>query len=118
MSPIRLALAIATAGALVQCNAARSRECDKFLSAIKPMEEGTPTPEAIDRVRQDVESAKFEDQPLNIYAKNYTETLSVLSSTLKLQAAPSPPDGTDGVIKTKLKEAHTDQVDVARYCAQ
>jgi hypothetical protein len=118
MSPVRLALVIAAVGALAHCSAERARECDKFLSAMKPLEEGTPSSEMVDRVRQEVDGVKFEDQPLSIYAKNYSDGLSVLSATLKLQASPEPPDGTDGVIKTKLKEARTDQVDVARYCAQ
>jgi hypothetical protein len=118
MSPIRLALAIAAAGVLAHCNADRSRECDKFLAAMKPLDQGTPSAETVDRVRQEVDAIKFDTQPLSIYAKNYSEGLSVLSATLKLQAGPEPPDGTDGVIMTKLKEARTDSVDVARYCAQ
>ncbi len=118
MSPVRLALAIAAIGPLAHCNPQRGQECDKFLSTIKPLDDGMPTVELVDRVHQEMDAIKFDDNPLSIYAKNYTDRLSVLSGTLRLQASPEPPDGTDDVIKNKLKEARTDRTDVARYCAQ
>jgi len=64
---------------------------------------------------------QFQDQPLAVYAKNYRATLTVLSSTLKLQATAGPdgpPDGTADVIKQNLKDARTDYDDVSRYCSQ
>jgi hypothetical protein len=103
---------------LLACNTERKQECDKFLSAMKPLDEVQPTADAVDRVHRDVTSIAFQDQPLGVYAKNYGTTLTVLSSTLKLKATPSPPDGTDDVIKENLKEAKTDRDDVQRYCSR
>ena len=60
----------------------------------------------------------FQDSTLGIYAKNYGETLIVLSNTLALKEGASPPDGTDEVIKQNLAKARTDASDVRRYCAQ
>jgi hypothetical protein len=100
------------------CNAERKEECEKFLAAMKPLDQGTPTAELVDRVEKDVGAIQFQDQPLGVFAKNYRATLTVLSNTLKLQASPSAPDGTDDVVKTKVKEARTDKDDTARYCSQ
>jgi hypothetical protein len=106
-------------GATLGCNQERKQECDRFLAAMKPLEEGTPTPEAVDRVRQDVEGLNLQDQPLHIYATNYAQTLTVLASTMRLNADPAAaPDGTIDVIRTHLKAARTDREDVARYCAE
>lgn len=107
-------------GAIVvlSCNPQRKQECDKFLGAMKPLDEGSPTADVVDRVRQEVQALNLEDQPLHIYATNYENTLTVLSSTLRLKEDPSAPDGTDDVIKARLKEARTDSEDVRRYCAQ
>ncbi|HXN33439.1 MAG TPA: hypothetical protein VN894_16335 [Polyangiaceae bacterium] len=120
MATIRLVAMIVVVGATAgaSCNQQRKQECDKFLAAMKPLDEGTPSAEVVDRVRQDVQALNLEDQPLHIYATNYQNTLTVLSSTLRLKADPSAPDGTDEVIKTHLKEARTDRDDVGRYCAQ
>jgi hypothetical protein len=100
------------------CNAERKQECDKLLGAMKPLEQGTPSADVVDGVSKQIDSMSFQDATLGIYAKNYKRTLTVLSSTLKLKASPSPPDGTDDVIKQKLTSARTDAGDVARYCAQ
>jgi hypothetical protein len=107
-------------GGLAGCNAQRTKECDSFLSAMAPMQEGTPTAEAVDRAHDEVGALEFQDQPLREYATNYKNTLTVLSSTLKLKASAGPdgpPDGTEDVIKKNLKEARTDREDIARYCA-
>jgi hypothetical protein len=114
-----LVLVLVGGGAALACNQERRQECDRFLAAMKPLEEGTPTPEAVDRVRQDVEGLNLQDQPLHIYATNYTQTLTVLASTMRLNADPAAaPDGTIDVIRTRLKAARTDREDVARYCAE
>ena len=100
------------------CDSERKQECSQFLSAMKPLEDGTPSADTVDSVSKQVAAVKFQDQPLGVYAKNYAATLTVLSNTLKLKAGGSPPDGTDDVIKQNLKEARTDREDVQRYCAQ
>ncbi len=112
-----MVIVVGAAGA-ASCNPQRKQECDKFLAAMKPLDEGTPSAEVVDRVRQDVQALNLEDQPLHIYATNYQNTLTVLATTLRLKEDPSAPDGTEGVIKTHLKEARTDREDVGRYCAQ
>jgi hypothetical protein len=100
------------------CDKERKAECDQFLTAMKPLDQGTPTSELVDSVAKQVDAIKLEDQPLVIYAQNYQAKLKVLSSTLKLKAGGSAPDGTDAVIQGKLKEARTDAADVQRYCEQ
>jgi hypothetical protein len=109
---------VVTAMATPACSQERKQQCDKFLAAMKPLDEGTPSAEVVDRVRQEVQALNLEDQPLHIYATNYQNTLTVLASTLRLKADPSAPDGTDEVIKTHLREARVDREDVTRYCAQ
>ncbi len=107
--------------ALGACNQERKQECDKLLSAMSPLQTGTPTDEEVDRVNQGVRGIQLVDQPLGVYAKNYRATLTVLSNTLKLQSTAGPdgpPDGTNDVIKQNLNEARTDFDDVSRYCAQ
>jgi hypothetical protein len=99
------------------CNSERKQDCDKLLAAMKPLEQGTPSADAVDHVASEVAALPLQDQPLRIYAKNYGATLTVLSSTLRLKASPSPPDGTDDVIKQHLKAARTDREDVQRYCS-
>jgi hypothetical protein len=109
-------------GALVACNTERKQECEKFLSAASPIQsDNTPSGDTVDRLFQSMDSTQFQDEPLREYSKNYKATLTVLSNTLKLKATAGPdgpPDGTDDVIKTNLKEARTDVDDVSRYCAQ
>ncbi len=108
-------------GATYGCNEQRKQECDKFLAAVGPLEEGTPSSDVVDRVRTDVSAMAFQDEPLREYAKNYQATLAALGNTLRLkESAPNPdavPDGANDVIKKSLKEARTDQADIARYCA-
>jgi hypothetical protein len=112
-----LALAL-SALAASGCDNERKQECSQFLSAMKPLDNGTPSAETVDNVSKQVASLKFQDQPLSVYAVNYRKTLDVLSNTLKLKASGSAPDGTDDVIKKKLQEARTDRDDVQRYCSQ
>jgi hypothetical protein len=118
MSVVRwglLALSVLGAGG---CNEQRKQECDRFLAATKPLDQGTPTVEMVESVKKQVDGIQFTDQTLGIYAKNYKATLTVLSSTLQLKASPNPPDGTDDVIKKNLKSVRTDAADVQKYCAQ
>jgi hypothetical protein len=107
-------VAVVTSG----CDNERKQECSQFLSAMKPLDEGTPSADTVDTVAKQVAAIKFQDQPLGVYAENYGKTLKVLSNTLQLKASGSPPDGTDDVIKKNLKEARTDKDDVQRYCSQ
>ncbi len=112
---VALALvAVATSG----CDNERKQECSQFLSAMKPLDEGTPSADTVDAVSKQVATIKFQDQPLGVYAENYRKTLTVLSNTIKLKASGTAPDGTDDVIKKNLKEARTDKDDVQRYCSQ
>jgi hypothetical protein len=111
-------LALVVVGA-AGCNAERKQECDKFITAMGPMQGGPPSAEATDRVLADVSAIPFQDEPLQVYATNYKNTLTVLSNTLKLKdgAGPDgPPNGTNDVIKAKSKEARTDFDDISRYC--
>jgi hypothetical protein len=101
----------------IACNDQRKQECDRFLGAMKPLEKGTPTADLVDSVAKQVEALNLQDPTLAIYAKNYRATLVVLSSTLKLKAGPSAPDGTDSVVQQNLKAARTDASDAQRYCA-
>jgi hypothetical protein len=103
---------------LPSCDSPRKKECDAFLSAMKPLDEGMPSAELVDRVANSVGALHFQDQPHGVYAKNYKATLIVLANTIRLKSSPSPPDGTDDVIKARLKEARTDREDTARYCSQ
>ena len=113
-------LALGALGA-AGCNAERKEQCDKLLSAMKPLQADAPSGDEVDRVNQSVGGLQLTDQPLGVYAKNYRATLTVLSNTMKLQSTAGPdgpPDGTNDVIKQNLKEARTDYDDVSRYCAQ
>jgi hypothetical protein len=112
------------AAILAACNPERQAECGAFIAALKPLgaadsaDARTPSVDVVDRVDSDIAAIRFQDKPLEVFAKNYRATLNVLSSTLKLQAGPSPPDGTDDVVKAKVKEVRTQSDDAARYCAQ
>jgi hypothetical protein len=120
MTGIRWATAAAAAMVVVTsiaCNDQRKQECDRFLVAMKPLEKGTPSVDLVDSVATQVGALHLQDATLAIYAKNYQATLVVLSSTLKLKAGPSAPDGTDAVVQQNLKVARTDAEDAQRYCA-
>ena len=103
---------------IASCNPERQQECDKFVSTMKQIDEGSPSAATVDQVNKEVETLQLQDQPLQIYATNYRNTLSALSNTLRLNESSSPPDGTDDAIKTQLKIARTDSRDVQRYCSQ
>jgi hypothetical protein len=117
IKPITL-LVLCVAPIAAACNSQRKAECDKFLGTMAPLDDGTPGADAVERVRAAVDAIQFQDEPLREYARNYKNTLTVLSNTLKLKASPTPPDGTDDVIKAQLKAARTDKADIARYCSQ
>jgi hypothetical protein len=108
---------VGVAAVLAGCNAERKQDCDALLAAMKPLEQGTPSVEVVDGVSKQIAGLQLHDDTLRIYAKNYRETLGVLSSTIALKASANAPDGTDDVVKQKLKAARTDAADVARYCA-
>jgi hypothetical protein len=118
-----LAASLAT---LAGCDTQRKQDCDKFLSAMTPIGgsaagPAAPAADAIDGVHDAVAGMQFVDVPLREYATNYKNTLTVLSSTLKLKAAAGPdgpPNGTEDVIKQNVKDARTDYDDVTRYCSQ
>ncbi len=117
-----MVLALAAAAAAVTlpaCDEARKQECDQLLAAMKPIgTTGTPAGDVVDGVKKQVDALPLKNQALAVYAKNYGQTLTVLSATVKLKAGSAAPDGTDDVIKQKLKEARTDQDDVQRFCSK
>lgn len=104
--------------ALASCNPQRQQDCDKIVSTMKELDEGSPNAATVERVNSAVGALQLQDQPLQIYATNYRSTLTGLASSLRLNESPTAPDGTDDVIKRQLKEARTDIVDVQRYCSQ
>jgi hypothetical protein len=108
-------LALAT---LAGCNAERKQECNQLLTVMRPLETGSPGADVVDHAQAEVAAIQFQDQPLREYASSIRATLTTLSSTLKVQAGDSPPDGTDDLVKTKLKEARGERDDVTRYCAE
>ena len=59
-------VAMATFG----CDNERKQECSQFLSAMKPLDEGTPSADTVDSVNKQVAAIKFQDQPLGVYATN------------------------------------------------
>ncbi len=109
--------ALAFAGTL-GCNEERQRECGQFALSLKALDETQPGVESVGRARDAIGATQFQDEPLREYAKNTKATLTVLANTLELRSNPDAPDGTESVIKQKLKEARTERADVARYCAQ
>jgi hypothetical protein len=111
------AVPVMVIAASIGCNDLRKQECDRFLAAMKPLEKGTPSVDLVDSVARQIDALHLQDATLAIYAKNYQATLVVLSSTLKLKAGPSAPDGTDAVVQLNLKAARTDADDAQRYCA-
>ena len=111
-------LAAVVFGAAVACNAEKKQECDQVLTALKPLESPPPSADAVDRMRTALAAIQYQDQPLREYASSAKTTLQVLGNALETQAAPSPPDGTDDLVKARLKEALGERDDVARYCAQ
>ena len=111
-------LAAVAIGVVAGCNAERKQECDQFLGDMKPLESGTPSAESVARIQASIAAIQFQDEPLREYASNAKSTLQVLASSLETQATPTAPDGTDDLVKAKLKEALGERNDVARYCAQ
>lgn len=103
---------------LVGCNGTRKQECDQLISAMKPLTKGTPSVELVDIARRNIAAIQFQDEPLHEYASSTKTTLSTLSDTIRLQTTPSPPDGTDDLIKVKLKEVTGEIDEVTRYCAE
>ena len=103
---------------IASCNPQRQQDCEKIVSAMRELDEGAPNAAIVDQVNQQVQALQLQDQPLQIYAENYRNTLSGLSSSLRLNESSSAPDGTDDVIKSQLKIARADSRDVQRYCSQ
>jgi hypothetical protein len=117
-SKLRAAFAWGVLGTLASCNNMRKKECEQFLSAMRPLDEAAPAVDDVARMHEAIEHIQFEDQPLREFARSTKATLTVLSNTLALKDDPSRPDGTHEVIKAKLKEARTAKDDVLRYCSQ
>ena len=64
-----LALALAAgSGAVLSlaCDDTRKGECVKFLAAVKPLDEGTPSLETVQRVQKDLAATTFKDTPLDV----------------------------------------------------
>lgn len=116
MHAVRFAPAVLAT--LVSCNTTRKQECDQFLAAMQPLATGAPSVQLVDTATRAIAAIQFQDQPLREYASSTKATLTTLSETIRLQATPSPPDGTDDLVKTKLKEARGELGDVTRYCAE
>jgi hypothetical protein len=118
---VLLSLSLALSAA---CDEQRRRDCDALVVAMKPLdapngnEKALPTLETVDGVKKQVESMKVSDQTLGVHVRNYVKTLGVLASTVALKSSSSPPDGTDDVIRTNLKQARSVANDVKRYCAE
>lgn len=121
MSPMRsviLVLGVLGVLAVTGCNSERKQECDKFLSALKPIDDSSPSSSSLGRMKTDIAAIHFQDQPLSVYAQNYEHTLTVLEGTTKLKEGSSAPDGTNDLLKTQLKKARTDRDDIKWYCSQ
>lgn len=119
LSASRTALAAsAIAGTLsfVACDAQRQQECGKLQAALKPLGDA-PSAEAVRRAHDAVSAIQFTDEPLHEYAKSAAATMTVLANTMDLQADPSAPDGTNDVVKAKLRELAGEQAEVTRYCS-
>ena len=101
---------------LVACDAERQQECGKLQAAWKPLGEA-PSAETVKRVHDAVAAMQFQDEPLHEYAMSAAATMTVLANTMDLQADPSAPDGTNDVVKTKLKELAGEEAEVTRYCS-
>jgi hypothetical protein len=108
--------ATATAVVLVACDAERQQECGKLQAALKPLGDA-PSAEAVKRAQDAIAAIAFQDEPLREYAKGATATMTVLANTMELQADPSAPDGTNDVVKAKLKDLAGEQAEVTRYCS-
>ncbi len=110
------ALAIAGTLLLAACDAERQQECGKLQAALKPLGEA-PSAETVKRAHDAVMAIQFQDEPLHEYAKSAAATMTVLANTMDLQADPSAPDGTNDVVKAKVKELAGEQAEVTRYCS-
>jgi hypothetical protein len=85
---------------------------------MKPLESNAPSAESVAHIQSAIAAIQFQDEPLREYASSTKSTLQVLANSLETQASPTAPDGTDDLVKAKLKEARGEREDVARYCAQ
>jgi hypothetical protein len=112
------ALTCGILGLFTACNAERKKECDELASTLTPLDDPTPTSASIGRLRAAIDAQTPGERPLHEYANTLKATLEVLSGTLALKEGPAPPDGTDDVVKAKLKEARTVRDDVTHYGAQ
>jgi len=118
MSPMRSVVLVLGVLALAGCNSERKQECDKLLTALKPIDEASPSSSTLGRMKSDVAAIHLQDQPLSVYAHNYEHLLTVLEGTTKVKEGSSPPDGTDDLLRTQLKKARTDRDDITWYCSQ
>jgi hypothetical protein len=125
MNPVRFVPVLVAAAGVVAgcatlsgCDATRKQECDQFLSAMKPLTQGTPSIDVVDTADRTISAIQFQDQPLREYAFSTKTTLHTLSESIRLQTGPAPPDGSDEIVKAKLNEARGEDDDVTRYCAE
>jgi hypothetical protein len=100
------------------CNTERKKECVQLISVLAPLEDEAPTSASIARLRSAIDAQRLDDEPLHEYAGTLKSTLEVLSGTLAVKEAPSPPDGTDDVLKAKIKQAKAARDDVTHYCSE
>ena len=83
---------------------------------MKPLGDA-PSAESVKRAHDAVAAITFQDEPLREYAQGATATMTVLANTMDLQADPSAPDGTNDVVKAKLKDLAGEEAEVTRYCS-
>jgi hypothetical protein len=100
------------------CDTERKKECGQLIPTLAPLDDASPSAASIDRLRAALDAQALADQPLHEYASTLKASLLVLSGTLALREAPTPPDGTDDVVKEKMKEARAARDDVSHYCAE
>jgi|GEM_PF-1888962 hypothetical protein len=100
------------------CNTERKKECDQLISALAPLDDEPLTSASLARLRSAIDAQTLDDQPLHEYASTLKSTLEVLWSTLAVKEEPSPPDGTDDVVKAKIKQAKAARDDVTHYCSE
>jgi hypothetical protein len=112
------AISAAILGLSSACNTERKKECTQLASVLAPLDDVVPSHASIRRLKAAVEAQPLDDEPLHEYANTLKATLDVLSNTLAVKEAPSPPDGTDDVVKAKLREAKAVRGDVTHYCAE
>ncbi len=112
------ALTAAILVVLNACDTERKKECTQLTSVLTPLDDAAPTSASVGRLRAAIDAQTLADEPLHEYAGTLNRTLGILASTLALKEGASPPDGTDDVVQTNLKQARAARDDVTHYCAE